>query len=130
MLQLAVKQHYGIRAEKLAEFGMQPFRGRSRTGEAGPDPGPDANTDPEAAVHHPQGLRRHPVVLPPKGVLRHAPFFVPTPPQGSFRGATEAGGASGKLPSAGMSFRRQKQACGARWKLPSGYGSFRAAEMS
>ncbi|HEX4495959.1 MAG TPA: hypothetical protein VIE43_09860 [Thermoanaerobaculia bacterium] len=28
VLQLAVKQHYGIRAEKLAEFGLQPFRGR------------------------------------------------------------------------------------------------------
>jgi hypothetical protein len=36
VLQLAVKQHYGIRAEKLAEFGMQPFRGRSR--KASPDP--------------------------------------------------------------------------------------------
>jgi hypothetical protein len=30
VLRLAVKQHYGIRAEKLAEFGMQPFRGRKR----------------------------------------------------------------------------------------------------
>ena len=28
VLQLAVKQHYGIRAEKLAEFGLLPFRGR------------------------------------------------------------------------------------------------------
>lgn len=28
VLRLAVKQHYGIRAEKLAEFGLQPFRGR------------------------------------------------------------------------------------------------------
>jgi hypothetical protein len=28
MLQMAVKQHYGIRSEKLAEFGLQPFRGR------------------------------------------------------------------------------------------------------
>jgi hypothetical protein len=25
-----VKSHYGIRSEKLAEFGMQPFRGRTR----------------------------------------------------------------------------------------------------
>lgn len=31
VLRFAVKQHYGIRAEKLAEFGMQPFRGRTRT---------------------------------------------------------------------------------------------------
>jgi hypothetical protein len=30
ILRLAVKQHYGIRAEKLAEFGLQPFRGRAR----------------------------------------------------------------------------------------------------
>ena len=28
LLRQAVKQHYGIRAEKLAEFGLQPFRGR------------------------------------------------------------------------------------------------------
>jgi hypothetical protein len=26
-----VKAHYGIRSEKLAEFGLQPFRGRVRT---------------------------------------------------------------------------------------------------
>jgi hypothetical protein len=30
LLRAAVKQHYGIRAEKLTEFGLQPFRGRSR----------------------------------------------------------------------------------------------------
>jgi hypothetical protein len=29
ILRLAVKQHYGIRAEKLAQFGLQPFRGRA-----------------------------------------------------------------------------------------------------
>lgn len=28
ILRLAVKEHYGIRSEKLAEFGVQPFRGR------------------------------------------------------------------------------------------------------
>ena len=28
VLRLAIKQHYGIRSEKLAEFGLQPFRGR------------------------------------------------------------------------------------------------------
>jgi hypothetical protein len=28
VLRLAVKEHYGIRSEKLAEFGLQPFRGR------------------------------------------------------------------------------------------------------
>jgi hypothetical protein len=30
-----LKEHYGINAEKLAEFGLQPFRGRSRR--AAPD---------------------------------------------------------------------------------------------
>jgi hypothetical protein len=30
VLKLSVKQHYGIDSEKLAEFGLQPFRGRRR----------------------------------------------------------------------------------------------------
>ena len=30
-LRALVKEHYGIRSEKLAEFGLQPFRGRVRT---------------------------------------------------------------------------------------------------
>jgi len=30
LLLLALKQHYGIRSEKLTEFGLQPFRGRVR----------------------------------------------------------------------------------------------------
>lgn len=30
VLRAAIKSHYGIRAEKLAEFGVQPFRGRRR----------------------------------------------------------------------------------------------------
>ena len=34
LLRTALKQHYGIRAEKLAEFGMQPFRGRNLTAKA------------------------------------------------------------------------------------------------
>src|ERR1700710_163363 len=37
VLQLAVKQHFGIRAEKLAEFGLQPFRGR-KVVKAAPEP--------------------------------------------------------------------------------------------
>jgi hypothetical protein len=37
VLQLAVKQHYGIRAEKLSEFGLQPFRGR-KVVKATPEP--------------------------------------------------------------------------------------------
>ena len=31
VLRAALKQHYGIRSEKLAEFGVKPFRGRNRT---------------------------------------------------------------------------------------------------
>jgi hypothetical protein len=31
LLRAALKQHYGIRSEKLAEFGVQPFRGRNVT---------------------------------------------------------------------------------------------------
>jgi hypothetical protein len=34
VLRLAVKEHYGVRAEKVSEFGIQPFRGRSRKGKA------------------------------------------------------------------------------------------------
>jgi hypothetical protein len=34
LLRSAVKQHYGIRSEKLAEFGLRPFRGRNRTAKA------------------------------------------------------------------------------------------------
>ncbi len=30
VLRAAVKEHYGIRAEKLAEFNLKPFRGRNR----------------------------------------------------------------------------------------------------
>ena len=29
-LRAMVKEHYGIRSEKLAEFGLQPFRGRTK----------------------------------------------------------------------------------------------------
>lgn len=30
LLRQALREHYGIRSEKLAEFGLQPFRGRPR----------------------------------------------------------------------------------------------------
>jgi hypothetical protein len=36
-LDLGVKQQYGNRAEKLVEFGLQPFRGRPRLILVGPD---------------------------------------------------------------------------------------------
>ncbi|HZF10806.1 MAG TPA: hypothetical protein VFE33_18615 [Thermoanaerobaculia bacterium] len=44
LLRQAVKQHYGIRAEKLAEFGMQPFRGRK------PAPAPTTPSVPPPTV--------------------------------------------------------------------------------
>ncbi|HEX5035414.1 MAG TPA: hypothetical protein VFW62_13120 [bacterium] len=34
-LDAGVRQHYGTRAEKLVEFGLQPFRGRPRLGPDG-----------------------------------------------------------------------------------------------
>jgi hypothetical protein len=43
ILRLGVKAHYGIRAEKLTEFGMQPFRGRKLA--AVPEPTPE-NPEP------------------------------------------------------------------------------------
>jgi hypothetical protein len=42
VLQLGVKQHYGITAEKLVEFDLQPFRGRK------PKPAPET---PAPAAH-------------------------------------------------------------------------------
>jgi hypothetical protein len=46
ILQLAVKQHYGIRSEKLADFGMKPFRGRPRKTGLEPEPAhPSATTE-------------------------------------------------------------------------------------
>ena len=51
LLRSAVKQHFGVRAEKLTEFGVQPFRGRARSNpEAGsgelPKREPQAAADP------------------------------------------------------------------------------------
>ena len=36
VLKLTVRQHYGIDSEKLAEFGVQPFRGRRRKADEPP----------------------------------------------------------------------------------------------
>jgi len=37
LLRSAVKEHYGIRSEKLAEFSVQPFRGRVRKAKVAPE---------------------------------------------------------------------------------------------
>ncbi len=50
-IRAVVKEHYGIRSEKLAEFGLQPFRGRVRTVKP-PTPTPGT---PTPAPHPPTG---------------------------------------------------------------------------
>ena len=50
LLRTALKQHYGIRSEKLAEFGMRPFRGRNLTAKAKqPKPSPSPTGTAPAA---------------------------------------------------------------------------------
>jgi len=54
ILRLAVKQHYGIRSEKLAEFGLRPFRGRkAKPAAEQPEPSapPPAGPEPTAPVN-------------------------------------------------------------------------------
>ena len=43
-LRKLLKEHYGVRSEKLAEFGLQPFRGRTRK----PKPAPPETASPPA----------------------------------------------------------------------------------
>ena len=41
MLRQGIKQHFGIRSEKLAEFGLAPYRGKTgRKKPENPDPPP------------------------------------------------------------------------------------------
>jgi len=48
ILRLSVKEHYGINSEKLAEFGIQPFRGRPRKLKPEtPAPTPTPPSDPQ-----------------------------------------------------------------------------------
>ena len=49
LLRAAVKQHYGPRSEKVAEFGVQPFRGRKRTPKEPPTPTPEPPKPPTTA---------------------------------------------------------------------------------
>jgi hypothetical protein len=46
-----IKEHYGIRAEKLAEFGLQPFRGRNRKAKTPVPPVPETPGAPAPATH-------------------------------------------------------------------------------
>ncbi|HEV7504011.1 MAG TPA: hypothetical protein VGS07_03800 [Thermoanaerobaculia bacterium] len=47
-----LKEHYGIRSEKLAEFGLQPFRGRVRTVKP-PTPAPESPPATPTSAPHP-----------------------------------------------------------------------------
>jgi hypothetical protein len=49
LLRAAVKQHYGPASEKVAEFGVQPFRGRKRTPKETPTPTPAPAPGPAPA---------------------------------------------------------------------------------
>jgi hypothetical protein len=48
LLRNAVKQHYGPTSEKLAEFGLKPFRGRKA--KATPEPDPVAPAGPQVGT--------------------------------------------------------------------------------
>lgn len=41
VLRIAIKQHYGIRSEKLAEYNLQPFRGRKASEKRRPKKPPE-----------------------------------------------------------------------------------------
>lgn len=51
VVRTAVKEHYGVREEKVAEFGLQPFRGRkAKAVTEKPTPTPPPPPVPEAPV--------------------------------------------------------------------------------
>jgi hypothetical protein len=50
ILRLGIKQHYGIRSEKLAEFGLQPFRGRKTKDAEELEPSAPSPPQPETPV--------------------------------------------------------------------------------
>jgi hypothetical protein len=57
LIRSALKQHYGIRSEKLAEFDLKPFRGRKKKGglevKPGKSPAPPPATAPADGSHEP-----------------------------------------------------------------------------
>jgi chromosome segregation ATPase len=53
-LQKLLQENYGLRAEKLAEFGVQPFRGRKTKSQAPGTPTPSPTPHPPT-VHPPTG---------------------------------------------------------------------------
>jgi hypothetical protein len=59
VLRASVKEHYGIRSEKLAEFGVKPFRGRKPKAApetpGAPAPGTPAPSPSGSEAHPPSG---------------------------------------------------------------------------
>ena len=52
VLRVMLKEHYGVRAPKLAEFGLQPFRGRPRKAGSPETPGgPEVSGTPGTTPH-------------------------------------------------------------------------------
>lgn len=50
VVRTAVKEHYGIREEKITEFGLQPFRGRKAKPATAAPPTPPPPAGPEATA--------------------------------------------------------------------------------
>ncbi len=50
MVRLALMEHYGASEEKLAAFGLQPFRGRARKDRPSPTPAPTPAPAPSPEV--------------------------------------------------------------------------------
>jgi len=48
-VQTGVRQHYGLRSEKLLEFGIRPIRGKSRPPKTEPPPPAPETTSPDTA---------------------------------------------------------------------------------
>ena len=46
VLRKGLIQHFGVKSETLAEFGLQPFRGRKLTAKLAPEPTPTPTPDP------------------------------------------------------------------------------------
>jgi hypothetical protein len=51
VLLTSIKEHYGIRSEKVAEFGAKPFRGRKKKASPEPAPAPSDNPPASGASH-------------------------------------------------------------------------------
>lgn len=54
VLRATVKQHYGIRNEKLVQFGIQPFRGKkvkATPADGSPEPTPAPQSTPTSTPH-------------------------------------------------------------------------------